>query len=209
MIREALTFDEAAHVYWVQGHVWPGVTQCLDPITKLEFVDHDILHRAAELGKHVHKAVHLYDIGQLDEDCLDPVIAGYLAGWKRFLSDTGARIRASELAVLHPQHRYCGTLDKIIDLISRRMVLDVKTSLAVPRTVWPQTAAYLEALVAESLAYPGSIAAEFKLSRRTDRGCLVLEPEGTYKLRRPKGSLAFDFNMFISCLNVQRWRAES
>ena len=188
-----LTFDEASHTYRVGGKVWPSVTQVLEPLQFLDGVPWAVLEAARKFGTHVHQAVHLWNVGNLDEESLDPHLAPYLAGWKKFLADTGAEVVVSERRILNRRLRYAGTLDSVIRWRQRFHMLDVKSG-AMPKTVGLQTAAYREALRSEC----GSLVLS------PVRYCVQLTGFGDYRLH--KLTERTDFNYFTSALNVHRWR---
>jgi hypothetical protein len=196
-IAATLHFDEDSHTYRVGGQVWPSVTQVLDPLLELDGIPRAALEAAAQFGNHVHIATDLWDKGVLDIDALDPHLRPYLDGWRAFLLDTSAHVIDSELRVMHPRLRYCGTLDKIVRMGKSSHVLDVKTSAVVPWTVGMQTAAYRDA------------AADYTKCRdrlSTTRLCVHLKDDGRYRLH--KYSDTRDLNNFISCLNVHHLRIQ-
>jgi hypothetical protein len=145
-------------------------------------------------------ACDLFDRGVLDEPALDPHLAPYLAAWKIFLKDTGARVVATEVRVAHEQQRYAGTLDKIVEWVPRKRStlsqIDIKSG-AVPRTVGPQTAAYAAAVDSMRPDWwrPGM-----------DRYALQLRPDATYRLHKLNDPR--DFHIFVSALNLHRWRTQ-
>ena len=183
-----LCFDEASHTYHVGGVRWPSVTEVLDPLLELDGIPRHVLDAAAAFGSNVHAACHLYNQGRLDEASLDPALAPYLFGWKQFLADTGAIVVASELRVSHKQLRYAGTLDTIAMIDRRRELVDIKSTAEIPRTVGPQTAAYAEA----------------KGEPRIRRRVVQLRADGDYRSRVLTNRT--DFNVFVSCLNIWRFR---
>lgn len=190
-------FDPVEHRYTVDGMRYPSVTEVLDPIAMLDGIPAELLAAAADLGKKAHLACHLDDAGQLNEIECDPALLPYVRAWRKYQSDTGFVVLASELIVLHHTLKYAGMLDKYGRYHSNplRALLDLKTALLVPRTVGPQVAAYQEALI--SMQYPG-------VNHRTPRKCVTLFPDATYKetaLTRKD-----DFNLYISALNIYRWR---
>lgn len=196
MLAADLQFDAANHRYTVGGERLPSVTEVLDPLLELDGIPKHVLKAAAEFGTHVHMACDLYDRGVLDEPALDPHLAPYLAAWKIFLKDTGAKVLATELRVLHPQLRYAGTLDKIVVWPNRKRArnaqLDIKSG-EVPRTVGPQTAAYADALRHTRPEFAGA-----------DRYAIQLRPDATYRLIKQNDPR--DFHIFVSALNLHRWR---
>jgi hypothetical protein len=186
-----IEFDEDTHIYRVDGVVMPSVTQILDAYTGLEFVNRELLRRAAEFGNHVHRACDLYDTGQLDEASLDPALVPYLDGWKAFLEDTGAVVVLSECWLASRRHGYAGTLDKLVWWGKSKRLVDVKSGTVVPRTVGPQTSAYAEAYTEETG------------ERIRDRYCIHLPGDGKYRSHRLNDPR--DFPIFKSALVVHNW----
>jgi len=77
-----------------------------------------------------------------------------------------------------------------------RCVIDIKSTSVLPRTVGPQTAAY-------EAAYYETTGGE-----RTDRRyCLHLKPDGYNLVPLKDGAGIQDLTLFVSALNVHRWRA--
>lgn len=191
MLAADIQFDAEAHRYTVAGKRWPSVTEVLDPLLELDGIPRAVLKAAAEFGTHVHMATDLFDKGVLDEPALDPHLAPYLAGWKLFLRDTGAKVLASEVRVGHSKLQYAGTLDKSLQWMkrgrARSVQLDIKSGL-VPRTVGPQTAAYAEA----------------HETKFDERYVLQLKPDASYRLT--KLTDLSDWSIFLSALNIHRWR---
>lgn len=191
MLAAEIHFEPEGHRYTVAGERWPSVTEVLDPLLELDGIPRAVLKAAAEFGTHVHMATDLFDKGVLDEPALDPHLAPYLAGWKLFLRDTGAEVVESEVRVGHAKLRYAGTLDKSMRWKKRGRLrsvqLDIKSGL-VPRTVGPQTAAYAE-------AHP---------IKFDERYVLQLKPDASYRLSPLTESS--DWSIFLSALNIFRWR---
>lgn len=183
-MAEALQFDQASHAYTLGGRKLPSVTQVLSILDQYEGVPLAALEAAREFGTHVHLAVEIDIAGTLDEAALDPALAPYLAGWRKFRRETGAEILASEIRIHDPVLGYAGTADVLAVLRGARTTIDIKSG-QVPRTVGPQTAAYAKPL--ESRA----------------RCCLQLLPND-YRLHRLTNPA--DWSVFVSCLNVWNWR---
>jgi len=97
---------------------------------------------AAARGTAVHAAVALDVSGQLDEESIHPVVAPYLASWRRFRLEANVFVIDSELEVEHLALGYSGRLDMIATIGGYApMVLDLKTGAA---AAWHpiQTAGY-------------------------------------------------------------------
>lgn len=190
-----LTFDPVRHRYELGGRRLPSVTEILGILTERTFAEipPDQLENARRRGTLVHTAVDLYNRDELDETSVSAEISPYLDAWKRFLSETGAIVIASEMRVHHKKLGYAGTLDLILEWNGRMCVPDLKATHVIPRTVGPQSAAYAEALY-EMRGGRG---------RRPERYCIHLKPDGTYR-SDPRRDPA-DFSTFVSCLNVYRY----
>ena len=189
-----LEFDEAAHVYRLERRQVPSVTQVLQLIDSFEGVPLDVLERAREFGQHVHRAVELDSKGELDEDSLDPALAEYLAGWRKFVGDRKATVLASEVRVASRRLSFAGTLDSLVEIDGRTIVVDVKSGAIPTRTVGPQTAAYEFAL---RECWPDLF------PRALPRACVRLMPNDYQFVPLRDGR---DWNVFLSALNIHKWR---
>lgn len=192
-------FDEAAHRYRLDGEPVPSVTQVLGVLDQFAGVPADVLDAAREFGTHVHKAVELDVLGALDEESLDPALAEYLAGWRAFTSNTGAKPVRTEFRVASRSHRYAGTSDLLVEMPGRSSwrarssavtLVDIKSGAVPKLTAGPQTAAYAEAIFQQT-------------GVRLRRACLQLLPND---YRFIACDDARDWSVFLSCLNIHHWR---
>lgn len=186
-----LKFDATTHRYTLGGKHLPSVTQVLQVLDQYEGVPLRVLEAAREFGVHVHLACELDDRGTLDEAALDRRLAPYLAGWRKFRRDTGFAPTHIEERIVHRQLGYAGTLDRLGTLRGRPALVDIKSGMK-PKSVGAQTAAYAEAFVLTAGA-----------KRRPARYCVQLS-EGDYRLHVLDDPA--DWPLFVSCLNVNRWR---
>jgi hypothetical protein len=193
-----LDFDEPSHTYTLNGRRVPSVTQVLDPLQMLDGIPWDVLEAARVFGNHVHTACHLYNLGVLDWDSLDPVLLPYIRAYTKFLTDTGFIVVTSEERVASVKCLYAGTLDLrgLLPIGKKRYrcIADIKSTAALPRTVGPQTAAY-EAAFTEGSG-----------EKNDRRYCLHLKPDEYKFVHLKDGPAVQDFTMFVSALNVWRWR---
>lgn len=182
-----LVFSAETHEYRLDGRVLPSVTQALSVLDQYEGVPPRVLEAAREFGRHVHLACDLDNRGVLDEATLDPALAPYLAGWRKYRADSGLVIVASELRLHDARLGYAGTCDVLGEVLGRPSVIDIKSGL-VPKTVGAQCAAYAHAL---------------KVRRRY---CVQLMPNDyrVHALNDPA-----DFSLFLSCLNIAKWREKN
>lgn len=188
-----LGFNAGEHAYTWRGQRVPGVTAALTPFNAYEHVDRDTLAAAALFGQHVHEAVDLLNRNELDVSSLTIAVAAYVAGWVRFLEESGFIVVESEARVYHPRMHYAGTLDVVGQFPKHRdlSLMDLKTGSTIPRTVGPQTAGYVEAWAAS------------KKTRRLRRYCCHLGPD-CYKLVPLTDPT--DFDVFKASLMLHRWQ---
>lgn len=183
-MAEGLHFDSATHTYTLAGRRLPSVTQVLGVLDQYESVPLSALEAAREFGTHVHLAVELDIAGTLDEAALDPALAPYLEGWRKYRRDSGIRIIGSEQRIVDTVLGYAGTCDVVGEVRGQNVVIDIKSG-AVPKSAGPQVAAYAQVL---------------KIRRRC---CLQLMPNDyrVHALTDPS-----DWPLFLSCLNIAKWR---
>lgn len=194
-----LQFNEERHEYRLNGRQVPSVTQILDPLNELDGIPRDVLEAARIFGNHVHTACHWHNTGELEWDTLEGVLASYVRGYLKFLAETAFVVLASEERVASVKCGYAGTLDLRGLLPIRRrptpVLIDIKSTATLPRTVGPQTAAYEHAnheMTGEKIA---------------NRYCLHLGPDRYNLVRLQDGRGIQDFTVFLSALNVHRWRS--
>lgn len=140
---------DADHRYWTEGGLeLPSVTSILRPV-----IDDDAgrfyTEASRQRGTDIHQAIadHFDGLAPV----LTPEAAPYWPPLLKFLRESGFQIESAEQVVADEAVGYAGTYDFLgwlaqygrssteVDLV------DVKTG-AVPRTVWPQTAAYARPL---------------------------------------------------------------
>jgi hypothetical protein len=104
-------FQEDGHIYTLDGVTLPSVTGIL----KAEgFIDDGFFDEySRKRGQYVHRATHLDDMGELDEEMLDPVLAPYLEGWRKFKRESGFIVEQSEVSMCSKTYLYAGTPDVI------------------------------------------------------------------------------------------------
>lgn len=161
-------FDEGRHVYTLNGAVLPGVTTVIDNgLQPYAGVPRELLERAARFGTAMHLMVKYYLAEELDEDDLDPPLAGCLDGFKRFINDYRHFFDEAveiEKPGYHPKLKYAGTPD--LDFQSR--LIDLKSRETNMLTDSIQTAAY------DHMTGKGD----------RERYVLELHQDGSYKLVR-------------------------
>lgn len=189
-----LTFDSAAHAYTLNGRRVPSVTDVLEPLQVFDGIPWDVLEAARVFGSHVAVACDMHNRGILDWDSMDPFLASYMRGYLKFLAETSFVILASEERVASVKCGYAGTLD-LRGIMNRKLwIVDSKSTAILPRTVGPQTSAYLAAFN------------EGSGEKYTHRACLHLKPDDyRFVPLEDRGKRIADYTLFISQLNVYRW----
>jgi len=195
-----LVFDEDRHVYTLDGEVLPSVTAVIDNgLRPYAGVPRELLERAARFGSAMHLMVKYYLVGELDEDSLDPALAGCLLGFKAFQAERQDIFEEQpiiEKPGCHKRLKYAGTPD----LDFPRSIIDLKSRETNMLTDGIQTAAY------DHMTGKGD----------RERYVLELHQDGSYKLVRlnptkASGDLAWRrFRYLLDYHNmgeeIKRWK---
>jgi hypothetical protein len=187
----ALEFDEASHVYRLNGIVLPSVTKVLDFLDP--YIERDG-GAAAARGTIVHDACEYHDAGELDESGVPEECIGPLLAWKRFRQDLAFDVIAVEQIAAHPKHLYAGKIDRIVTLGGPRnmlAVLDIKSG-AKSRKHMLQLAAYAELYRATTG------------EKVLQTACVYLGADGRYSVDWYSPLAGLD--VFLAALKCYRWR---
>jgi hypothetical protein len=189
------TFDEASHIYAVNGMPVPNVTRMLQGagIISFEHVPPDVLRRKQLLGKLVHQACHFYDENDLPER-LPQEVAVRLEAYKKFRSESGYKPMRNEgrmVAVVHGMS-YGMQFDSIGPLNGLPTIVDLKTGVAVEPGWGVQTAGY-ELGIPKPLPHP-----------RYQRVVVQLKDDGNYKVHTYADPT--DAQIFLACLAIATWK---
>ena len=180
-----ITFEAERHEYRdAKGVLVPSVTSILKAAGLVD--DRYYTDFGRERGSAVHEATALYDRDDLDEDSIDPRIAGYLAAWRSFRVTSGFVPDSIEQIVYHQTHRYAGTFDRTGRIGERKLIVDIKTGPMLPVTGL-QLAAYQQCVV----GLPDRIGVEIRA-------------DGTFRVTEFKDRL--DWQVFQSALAVAKWK---
>lgn len=157
-----LEFDVDAHVYRGNGIEYPSVTTILKG--GMEWVDGKgkpipefVIKRAGWIGSQVHAWIEDHQLAQLefrpnppipDHDKIKMGIHGYLA-WLEDLRKQHSSIVwvEQEVMVASMEHHYAGTVDALLKLDDRLVLIDFKTSNELKPEYDMQVSAYHHALV--------------------------------------------------------------
>lgn len=192
-LAEQLSFDADSHTYWHGMARVPSVSEIMRPLTEhyLRAIPENVLTWKRDLGIAVHRACELYDLGNLDEEVLDPRILPYLEGYKKFAVDYPSTWTGIEARVFHATEWYAGTLDRIGLIRGIPVIVDIKTSHQVASYAGIQLWAYASAVGAEGASLY----------------VLQLTPAGTYELV-PFVDIRRYAETWAGLLAVHRWTEE-
>lgn len=200
-----ILYNDAEHRYWLKKDgeqiEVPSITQSLSPLNNLSGIDPGVLDRAARRGTDVHYACELIEGGGdgtgLCREALDPKIAGYVAGWERFLSETGWKSSKLEWMVGSWRYKVAGRLDRIGYFSKGPLsIVEIKTTSS-PSPKDPVQLAGQELLARET---DPDIAKQKKINRYV----VYLAADGIYKLRPCKDES--DVALFLSCVAIANFR---
>ena len=183
----ALQFDEATHTYTVDGVEYPSVTTILKDAGLIDTSQPWYTEWHRDRGTQVHKALELFDQGDLDEESLDPEIRPYVDAWEKFLAESRCGIEQIEVRCWNKAKRYAGTIDRVLKWGPGVTICDIKCG---PRAAWHglQTAAY----------------GEFIHGRVPYRCCVHLSADGKFSVSEHKDRT--DYDAWASALYLYHWK---
>jgi len=194
-VDDVLRFDEEKHRYFIKGRAALGVTEtlALAGVTNFEFVPRDILDRAVNFGRCVHKAVEFFDRGVLDTSSLDEALRPYLLAWEKYKAERVGEIVEIERHLYSLRFGFAGTLDRVFrDKKGNLCLLDIKTSRELSAGTPLQTEAY-------AMAYEEMTG--LKIRRRFG---VILQEDGDYYAEEFRDRS--DSDDFIACLRVAAFK---
>ena len=120
-----MIFRESDHTYWEGTIRYPSVTEILQAEGLVDTTWFDEWSRTK--GTYVHRAIELYNKGELLEKDLDERLAPYLDAWRRFKENSDIDIIDSELVVYSEIWQYAGTLDIFCRINRENSIIDLKS----------------------------------------------------------------------------------
>lgn len=196
----ALQYEPTKHKYALKGFIVPNVTSVIDRFLPFDRgAPTEVLEAARERGTIVHQLTAKLDRHEwtlvLEDDTRLAGFDGYIQAWEAFLLETNAQIEAIEQRVYNDKYRYAGTLDRIVRLDGKLVILEIKTGLLYPSYKW-QTAAYQEAFNEGRMD-----------EKATGRLAVQLKVDGKYHLEWHKSGA--DFDAFKGALAITNWENEN
>jgi hypothetical protein len=186
-----LVFDEGEHRYFMNGAEVRSVTGVL---RDAGLVDYSYCTEFARWrGSVVHKAIQLELAGNLDWSTLSEEFQPFVNAALEMVRDLRGEIVEVERRVYSKLFGYAGTLDLILRVTEKLILIDHKTGPAIPATGL-QLAGYEEAYCAETDAHI------------SQRYACQLHADGTYSLHEFKNRT--DRGRFLAAVTVVNARKE-
>lgn len=189
-----LTFDEATHVYQIDGRTVPSVTQVIWAI----FPSWRVSQWHLDRGTATHKACELYDLGTLDLTTVDPEVEPRLEAWIKFRKQYPCRILGIERMLGDAHWQYAGKIDRVLGVDDWTVVADLKNSLS-PQ-VFLQLGAYFRLLRVNKECG----------GNKTKGMAVELRDDGQYRCQcLTPGDLHRMESTFLSALNCYRFMMDN
>jgi len=182
-----IEFDEAAHIYKVDGEPFVSVTQVIAAAGLYGDATQYFTERSRDRGRFVHKAIELYLLGKLDESTIDPDLRGYFDAYLKFERDTGFFPGFIEHTLYSIPLQIAGRVDLIGPWKGGAAILDIKTSATPSPATGIQLAGY-----------------EYLYGSPAKRFALHLGAEGKYRLI--EFSDRADRGVFLAAVTLFNWR---
>lgn len=193
-----LTFDEAAHKYYIDGAEVPSVTQACALLTAEKYgAGQAVVKQAGRRGTAVHEICELIDYGA-EPDEIEPELVGYVKAYMDFLRDYRPKWERIEWQVSHPLLGFAGTLDRYGIVEGKYTIVDIKTTASMDRAAKIALACQLAGYgMAEDV--PPHIDQSFGVQLKRD-GKYVVHEQAKIEDRYKFNSSA----MFLDLLRIRR-----
>ena len=182
-----IEFNEAAHIYKVDGEPFISVTQVIAAAGLYGDATQYFTERSRDRGRFVHRAIEFYLLGKLDESTIDPDLRGYFDAYLAFEKDTVFYPGFIEHTLYSIPLQVAGRVDLIGPWKGGAAILDIKTSSTVSPVTGIQLAGY-----------------EYLFGSPAKRFALHLGAEGKYRLI--EFSDRADRGVFLAACTLYNWK---
>lgn len=147
-----LTFDEASHIYRLNGDIIPSVSKLMEPLKDQCYggISKRTLENAAIKGSAVHNSIENWIKFGIDD--IPSEHRGYFNGFMEWWKQYKPRVFGSEVRIYHKQMRYGGTIDLLCEIGGLLELIDFKTTYSLlEMTCGVQLEAYSQALASHGI----------------------------------------------------------
>lgn len=147
-----LTFDEANHIYRLNGTVIPSVSKLMEPLKDQCYggVSQKTLANAAAKGSSVHNSIENWIKFGIDD--IPSAHRGYFEGFREWWDQYQPTVFGSEVRIYHKLMRYGGTIDLFCAIGDYLTLVDFKTTYSLlEMTCGVQLEAYSQALISHGI----------------------------------------------------------
>lgn len=111
-----LTFDEASHIYRLNGDIIPSVSKLMEPLKDQCYggISKRTLENAAIKGSAVHNSIENWIKFGIDD--IPSEHRGYFNGFMEWWKQYKPRVFGSEVRIYHKLMRYGGTIDLLCEI---------------------------------------------------------------------------------------------
>lgn len=224
--KNQFTFSDGRFYQAESGGWVPSVTTILEaypkPFALLQWFKEkgaaadEIRDLAGKRGSNVHhlteefdrgRECHLLDASGRPAYSLDEW--GMFERYTEFVNRYNPEPLLIEQNVVNEKLGYAGTIDRVIDLNGKRLIMDIKTSNIIGNSYWLQLAAYRELLFANSLmaVVDGVAIMWLNAKTRTEGKGDAIQGKGWQLLVKTKDEIDADYDLF-KCVH-QLWLKEN
>lgn len=142
-----LTFDDASHIYRLDGADIPSVSRIMEPLKDANYagISERTLQRAANKGTSVHNTIENFIKFGIEDVC--PEHKAYFDAFMAWWTEVQPVVIGSEIRIYHKLLRYGGTIDLLCYIEDKLTLIDFKTTYSVSdMTCGVQLEAYAKAL---------------------------------------------------------------
>ena len=147
-----LTFDEASHIYRLDGIQIPSVSRLMEPLKDSAYhgISEKTLRRAAEKGSSVHDSIENFIKFQILD--VNPEHRLFFDAFMDWWEENQPIVVGSEIRIYHKILRYGGTIDLLCYIQDKLTLIDFKTTYALQDiTCGVQLEAYEKALASHGV----------------------------------------------------------
>jgi hypothetical protein len=167
---------------------WPDVHAELTNVDKLKAVPWDYAEKKRDLGSTFHDLAERYAGGMaLNPEVFASDVQPLVKSFLKFVEDFKPKWEAMECGVFNREHNYAGTMDTIMHVDGRLMVVDYKTGKDTYVEHALQLAAYRRA---EFLALADG--SEIPMPKTVGGAVLLIQPDGYKLMEWPCDDAEFD-----------------